>query len=134
MSYYVTDTHALLWHMSRDPQLSTTARAIFRQADRGLAHIFIPSIAVVEVIYLVEKARVPLDTVHRILALLANPMTHYRVIALDLQVAVVLEHIPRTVVPDMPDRIITATAYKLQLPLITRDRRIQQARLVPVVW
>jgi len=99
-----------------------------------MTHIFIPSIVVVEVIYLVEKARVPLDTVHRILALLSNPMTRYHVTALDLQVAVMLEQIPRTVVPDMPDRIITATAYKLRLPLITRDRRIQQVHLVPTVW
>ena len=60
MSDFVTDTHALLWHLSEDPALSTTAKGTFRLADTGQA-----------------------GTMRRI---------------------------PRETVPDMPDRIIAATA------------------------
>ncbi len=43
-----------------------------------------------------------------------------------------LENSPQ-VVPELPDRIIAATALYLGLPLISRDRAIQQAS-IEVVW
>ncbi|MGH7200282.1 MAG: PIN domain-containing protein [Planctomycetaceae bacterium] len=33
----------------------------------------------------------------------------------------------------MPDRMIAATALHLNLPLVTRDRRIQAAN-IPTIW
>jgi len=36
-------------------------------------------------------------------------------------------NLPRDLVPEMPDRIIAATALHLGLPLVTRDRRLQAA-------
>lgn len=48
MKAYVTDTHALLWHLSSDALLSATAAAIFQQADTGAAEIVIPSIVLIE--------------------------------------------------------------------------------------
>jgi PIN domain nuclease of toxin-antitoxin system len=53
----------------------------------------------------------------------------------DLNSAVVaaLELIPRDIVPDLPDRIIAATAKALDLPIISRDRAIQKTGLV-VLW
>jgi predicted nucleic acid-binding protein len=44
------------------------------------------------------------------------------------------QNIPCADVPDMPDRIITATAYQLDLPLITKDQKIKNSRVVSVVW
>ncbi len=41
MSAYVTDTHALLWHLSNDPVLSASASALFHQADAGVVEIII---------------------------------------------------------------------------------------------
>jgi len=41
--------------------------------------------------------------------------------------------VPRAEVPDMPDRIIAATALHLGLPLISRDRKIQLAGL-QTIW
>jgi len=53
----------------------------------------------------------------------------------DLTAGVVeaLTRVPRTHVPDMPDRIIAATALHLGLPLMTRDRSIQRAG-VRTIW
>lgn len=59
MSTYVTDTHGLIWHLTASDQLSATCRAIFEAADRGEAKIWIPSIVLVETVYLAEKARFP---------------------------------------------------------------------------
>ncbi|HLA78333.1 MAG TPA: hypothetical protein VJU18_12195 [Vicinamibacteria bacterium] len=41
--------------------------------------------------------------------------------------------IPRESVPDMPDRIIAATALQVGVPLVTRDGRIRASGL-DVVW
>lgn len=30
---FVTDTHALIWHMTDDPKLSKTAQRVFEKAD-----------------------------------------------------------------------------------------------------
>jgi predicted nucleic acid-binding protein len=37
-------------------------------------------------------------------------------------------------IPDMPDRIIAATARALNLPLITVDPIIAESDLVEVIW
>ncbi len=97
MSRYVSDTHALHWHLTSNPKLSTRAARMFQAADAGYDQI-------------------------------------YAVAPLDLAVAQALQQVPRTLVPEMPDRIITATALALALPLITRDGAIQQSALVPTIW
>jgi predicted nucleic acid-binding protein len=41
--------------------------------------------------------------------------------------------VPRADVPDMPDRIVAATALYFDVPVISRDGRIQAAML-KTVW
>lgn len=51
----------------------------------------------------------------------------------DLRVAEILRTVPRDAVPDMPDRIIAATALALGLPIVTRDRRLP-ATGIRTIW
>jgi PIN domain nuclease of toxin-antitoxin system len=44
-----------------------------------------------------------------------------------------LRQVPRDVVPDMPDRIVAATALYLGVPVISGDARIRAAKL-QTVW
>jgi len=134
MNAYVTDTHALLWHLSRDPALSAPAADLFRQADEGMVEIIIPSIVLVEVVYLCERHRVPDERIERILGLPGAPGSRYRVVPLDVPIVRALRRIARDRVPDMPDRIIGATALHLGLPLITRDSSLTSSRLLACVW
>ncbi len=53
---------------------------------------------------------------------------------LTAKVVEALSQVPRTAVPDMPDRVIVATALRLGLSLISRDHKIQQAGVVNTVW
>jgi PIN domain nuclease of toxin-antitoxin system len=41
--------------------------------------------------------------------------------------------VSRLEVPDLPDRIVTATAVSLQAPLISRDRKIRTSQ-VQTIW
>lgn len=62
-------------------------------------------------------------------------MTNSGLVVVDLTHEVVdwLGKIPRTAVPELPDRIIAATALHLGVPLISRDQVMQQAGLT-VIW
>jgi predicted nucleic acid-binding protein len=44
-----------------------------------------------------------------------------------------MKQVARSEVPDMPDRIISATAIYLKVPVISRDRRIRSANL-NTIW
>jgi predicted nucleic acid-binding protein len=53
---------------------------------------------------------------------------------LDAAVAQAVQKISRDAVPDMPDRIIAATALHLNAELVTRDQRLQTALKNRAVW
>jgi predicted nucleic acid-binding protein len=53
---------------------------------------------------------------------------------LDAAVAKAVQKISRITVPDMPDRIIAATAVHLNADLVTRDRRLQAALGNRSIW
>jgi PIN domain nuclease of toxin-antitoxin system len=133
MTDAVTDTHGLIWYLEDSPRLSAAAREVFAACDRGSALVFVLTICLVEIVYLEEKGRIPT-------ALRAELETHLRdgtsglVLApLTREVAEALPRVPRGKVPDMPDRVIAATAVQLGLPLISRDRRIELSA-VATIW
>lgn len=134
MNAYVTDTHALLWHLSRDAALSSKAAGIFAQADAGQAEIVVPAICLVEIVYLCERERVPADRVQKVLHLMQLRESKYRFYPLDVPVVAALQQIDRASVPDMPDRIIAATALHLALPLITRDGKLNACQMLECMW
>ncbi len=134
MSAYVTDTHALIWHLTADAQLSAVCREIFEAADRGEATIWIPAIVLVETVYLAEKARFPSALVTQMLNLVDPPSAGYTVAPLDAGVVRSLAAIDRSDIPEMPDRIVAATALKLGVPLLTRDRKIRLALGPQAIW
>ncbi len=50
MKEFVTDTHALLWHLFKNERLSPKAANIFNQADNNEVRIDIPNIVLVEIV------------------------------------------------------------------------------------
>ena len=134
MSQYVTDTHALMWHLTGNSELSRRAKNTFQNADNGKHQIIIPSIVLIEMVYLVEKERISNSSFDNVLRLLDNVDGSYEEAPLNKETVKALQKIPRSEVPDMPDRIITATAYQLDLPLITCDEKIKESKTVKAIW
>ena len=85
-------------------------------------------------VYLTEKGRINASSLAKVLDLLNIIDGSYSVAARDHHTAKALQRIPRSAVPDMPDRIITATALQLDLPLITKDEDIQKSAIVTIIW
>jgi PIN domain nuclease of toxin-antitoxin system len=133
MSAVVADTHTAVWMLFSPERLSADARSALEGAVKAGDPIYVASVSIVEVTYLVEKKRLPEIVLDRLIDELSRPDSGLTVVPLDLPVSQAVRQIPRTDVPEMPDRIITATALYLSLPLVTRDLRIRSAG-IPTIW
>jgi PIN domain nuclease of toxin-antitoxin system len=129
----VTDTHGLVWYLEDDPRLGPAARAAFESCDRGEIIIYVPTMCLVEIVYLQEKGRITPDFKSLFDAVLQAGTTRLVPINLTVEIVNTMTRVPRTDVPDMPDRIIAATALHLGLPLISRDSKMQ-ASTVQTIW
>lgn len=134
MSEYVTDTHALVWHLTQSKKLSQTAWTIFEGADAGWHRIFVPGIVLVELVFLIEKHRLDKSLFTRTASLLNTLGGSYALALLDVEVAQAVQEIDRAAVLDMPDRIIAATAMRMGLPLLSRDGAISGVASLNVIW
>ena len=138
MSDVLADTHAIIWYLFDPTRLSPAAVAALTVASqRGM--IFLSAITLVELSYLAGKKSFPYAGVlPRLLALVTDPNEPVGVLPVTLDVALAMDRVPRGEVPDMPDRIIAATAVAHNLPLVSADSDIQGSAslkaLVPVVW
>jgi PIN domain nuclease of toxin-antitoxin system len=132
---YVADTHALIWHFTKDAKLSREAAVIFSEADQGNTVIHASAMSLIEIVYLGEKGRVSRELCDEAFRLLKPAKdASYRVLPIDHAVASAISEIPRAAVPEMADRVIAATAYHLGLPLITKDQRLHDWRGIRIVW
>lgn len=133
MSDAVTDTHGLIWYLANDPLLSPAASQAFEQCDRGEIAIHVPTMCLVEMVYLQEKGNIPAQLKARFDSVLQTGTSGLILADLTADIVDTLARIPRTSVPDLPDRIIAATAVHLNLPLITKDKMIQ-ASGISIIW
>jgi PIN domain nuclease of toxin-antitoxin system len=129
----VADTHAAIWYLAANPRLSITARSFIETAASQGNQIGISSITLIEMVYLIEKGRIASESFSRLATVLDEPESVLTEIVLNVQIARMLARVDAAAVPDMPDRIIAATALWTQVPLITRDGKIQLSGLA-TIW
>jgi predicted nucleic acid-binding protein len=55
-------------------------------------------------------------------------------VELTIEIARSIARVPRDLVPDMPDRILAATALALGVPLVTRDERLRGFGEIETIW
>lgn len=127
---FVTDTHALIWWFTDNPKISQKATEIFERCEKGENIIFIPSIVLAESLSIFDKKRVLFD--FKKLLKQIQESDNFVLIALDypvLQKMLVLKNIP-----ELHDKIIVATAKYLNLPIITKDKMLQNLFNLKTVW
>ncbi len=133
MQDVVSDTHALIWYPEDSPRLGAAAQQIFDACDARQLHVFIPTICIVEIIYLQEKGRIAPNLLDVLVSSLQTASSGLRLADLTPAVARAVERVPRDPVSDLPDRVTAATALALDLPLVTRDHKIRFPEL-ETIW
>ncbi|MGH2368985.1 MAG: type II toxin-antitoxin system VapC family toxin [Chloroflexota bacterium] len=129
----LADTHAAIWYVFNDPRLSPTARSFMAEWTSAGHEIGVSAITVAEIVYLVERGRVPPDALLQLVAVLRSPEILLTEVPVSLEIGEAMTSVPGAVVPDMPDRIIAASALHLGVPLISRDRKIRLSD-VETIW
>jgi PIN domain nuclease of toxin-antitoxin system len=129
----VADTHTALWYLHKNPRLSLTARTFMDDAAQSGHDIALSPISLAEIVYLVEKNRLPASAYEGLKAALADPEYVIEEAPFTTGVVEAMRQFPRAEVPDMPDRIVAATALYLRVPVISRDGRIQSSN-IQTVW
>jgi PIN domain nuclease of toxin-antitoxin system len=130
----VADTHTIIWYVVEPERLSQVALDALEGAIAVGDPVYISAISLIEICYLIEKRRIASDLLQRILSVLNEPDPSLIVVPIDLAISIAVQSIDRDTVPDMPDRIIAATALHLNLPLVTRDRKIQASQSIITIW
>jgi len=118
---FVADTHALLWWFIDSPKISSKATEIFEKCEQGENIVFIPSIVMAEALSVFEKKRISFDFKKLIKKI--NESDNFVLIALDYPIIQKMADLKD--VPELHDKIIVSTAKHLDVPIITRDRTIQ---------
>jgi len=102
---------------------------VFEECDNAREVIVIPSIVLIESLFLCEKYKVNLKFEEVLLKLSLSP--NYTIHPLNEEV--ILE-CAKLKLPDPHDRIIAATALLLGVPLITRDEKIRETKGIDTIW
>lgn len=129
----IADTHTVIWYVFADRRLSAAAKRFFDSAAAQQDQIGVSAITLAEIVYLIEKQRVPQETLTRLLELLDQSPSILALLPFDRAIAEAMPQIERAKVPDFPDRLIAATALHLAIPLISRDAKIQVSG-VNTIW
>ncbi len=134
MERYLADTHAIVWYLEDRPQLGKRAGAAMDKMRIGDAVIYLSLMSLLEIDYLVRKRRID-PKIPEILQS-ATQRHHAALQILDID-AVVYAAFLKTdphKIPDLPDRVIVATARAHRLPLLTKDRRITAYPSLATLW
>ena len=133
MNDIVADTHIIVWYLFLRSKLSRDASHRLDQSAQN-GRILVSSISIVELVYLIEKGRVPGGVLPKLMQTINDPLDAVDLLPVSQTIAENIALIPRNLVPDMPDRIIAATAISTGLELVTADARIRSLQNVKTVW
>jgi PIN domain nuclease of toxin-antitoxin system len=121
----VADTHAALWCLLKNPRLSPTARNFMDDAASTGHDIVLWAISLAEIVYLVEKGRLPASAYDELRKALSDPDFVLEEAPFTGEVVETMRQIARVDVPDMPDRIVAAKTLYFGVPVVSRDGRAE---------
>jgi PIN domain nuclease of toxin-antitoxin system len=90
----IADTHAVIWYLFSDPRLGKAASAFIDEVIANGNHIGVSAITIAEMVYLVEKARIPQNSVYDLHAAASDPKAVLKYVPLDENIAIKMMEIP----------------------------------------
>ncbi|MBI1281789.1 MAG: PIN domain-containing protein [Anaerolineaceae bacterium] len=129
----VADTHAVIWYLYDDSRLSKHAGEFLEAAYKRGDQIGISSITMIEMVYLIEKGRIQSEAFIVAVRAIDELDGLFIEIPVSIGIARAMSKVSSVEVPDMPDRIVAATAVELNVPVISRDGKIQLSSVM-TIW
>jgi len=129
----IADTHTAIWYLFSDPRLGRAASVFIDDTVAKGDHIGVSAISIAEMVYLIEKRRIPPNSLNDLHAATVNLDAVLRHVPLDEKIALKMTEVPRQDLPDLPDRVIAATALYHGVPVLSRDARIRSSN-IQTIW
>lgn len=129
----VLDTHVLIWDALAPERLSEPARTAIAQANQSDG-LIVCDISVWEIAMLLQKGRLQVQTDPLTFINLVLQANKVRVQAITPFIAILATQFPAQINQDPADRLIAATTLAEHATLVTADRNLQTAGLIPTLW
>lgn len=126
---HLLDTHTVLWAYENSALLGEESRAVIARAPSF--SLGVSDITLLEIALLATKNRITLNI--SLVTLFRKIERDFVILPLDGSAAALAYEIdlPQA---DFFDRVIVATAVCRRIALLTKDRSITEAGVVPVIW
>ena len=129
----IADTHTTIWYLFSDPRLGKAASAFIDDTITKGDHIGVSAISLAEMVYLIEKGRIPANALDDLHAAISDPKAVLQHVPFDENIAMKMTQVPRQELTDLPDRVIAATAKFHRVPVLSRDARIRSST-IQTIW
>ena len=126
---YVVATHALFWYLISSPKLSEAGRQVFQRAFASEVTLILSPIVLLELYGLARKVSAPFDFATELALFEQSP---FRIEPITIKDLYLLDRLK--IIPELHDRLIAATAFRLSVPLLTRDPLITACPDVTCLW
>ncbi|MFQ5863689.1 MAG: type II toxin-antitoxin system VapC family toxin [bacterium] len=130
MPHYTIDAHPLIWHFTNSTKLSPKAKECIEEIEQGKSAGIIPSIVMAESFYVASKKRINFDYNDLLDKIILSP--NYLLYPLDADILFKLGQMHP--ITELHDQIIVATALITESKLITKDKDIENSKVVDVIW
>ena len=126
------DTHVAVWLSLEPERLSGPARKAMEKARREGAGIAICGETLYEIARGIVRGRI--QTTYSVEVFLQKMEEQFVIKQLTTQVAIAAAKMSANYPGDPMDRVIGATALVEDIPLVTADQRIREAKIVRTIW
>ena len=129
MNKYVADTMAIVLYLE-NRRFPNNIKNLFIEAEQGKVTMYFSAVSLMEIGYLYKKLRI--DT--SISSVLKLTQENKNFVVHSLSTDTVSEAFKIKNIPELHDRLITATAAILRCTLITNDPIIRKSQYVEAIW
>jgi PIN domain nuclease of toxin-antitoxin system len=127
------DTCAIIWDALDQSRLSIKAKRAIDRADQNNA-LVISDISIWEIVMLVKKGRIEIDTSAANFLNLFLQSRNVSVIQISPEIAELSTHLGFDLSNDPADRLIVATSVVHNAQLITADQKLLDNELLDTLW
>ena len=127
----ILDTCALIWSIAEPDRLSRAAQAVLTSDD---TEVWVSPISCAEVACAVNRGRIKLDRHWRTWFRQYIELNEWEIFEIDLVTIEEAYSLPEPFHRDPVDRIVVASARRLDCPIVTADKKLIDYPHIETIW